>query len=158
MLDITTLAAWGEFLGGIAVVVSLIYLASQIRQNSRLLRVSTAGVTIDTQTRLAKLLAGDSEAAQVFIWGIADRDALSEVDRQRFDAMIFLYIDGMDQEYRLAQDGVMGPKPWEARKRRFRGVSRQPGLLNWWTQFRDLYDSGFRECVDGLIREGEAAE
>ena len=33
-MDITTLAAWGEFIGGIAVVVSLIYLASQIRQNS----------------------------------------------------------------------------------------------------------------------------
>ena len=42
MLDITTLAAWGEFIGGIAVVVSLIYLAGQIRQNSRLLRSSTA--------------------------------------------------------------------------------------------------------------------
>ncbi len=39
-MDITTLAAWGEFLGGIAVVSSLIYLASQIRQNSRLLQVS----------------------------------------------------------------------------------------------------------------------
>ena len=42
MLDITTLAAWGEFLGGIAVVASLIYLASQIRQNSKLLRASAA--------------------------------------------------------------------------------------------------------------------
>ena len=48
MLDITTLAAWGEFLGGIAVVASLIYLASQIRQNSRLLEVSIA----DTRTHL----------------------------------------------------------------------------------------------------------
>ena len=34
----TTLAAWGEFIGGIAVVVSLVYLASQIRQESKLLR------------------------------------------------------------------------------------------------------------------------
>ena len=42
MLDITTLAAWGEFIGGIAVVVSLIYLAGQIRQNSRLLRASSS--------------------------------------------------------------------------------------------------------------------
>ena len=33
-MDITILAAWGEFIGGIAVVVSLIYLAGQIRQNS----------------------------------------------------------------------------------------------------------------------------
>ena len=38
MPDITTLAAWGEFIGSIAVVVSLIYLAGQIRQNSKLLR------------------------------------------------------------------------------------------------------------------------
>jgi ketosteroid isomerase-like protein len=49
MLDITTLAAWGEFLGGIAVVVSLIYLAGQIRQNSRLLRASTASATFSAQ-------------------------------------------------------------------------------------------------------------
>ena len=32
-MEITTLAAWGEFIGGIAVVVSLIYLAGQIRQS-----------------------------------------------------------------------------------------------------------------------------
>jgi hypothetical protein len=42
-MDINTLAAWGEFLGDIAVVISLIYLAGQIRQNSKLLRVSTTG-------------------------------------------------------------------------------------------------------------------
>ena len=47
-MDITTLAAWGEFLGGIAVVVSLVYLAGQIRQNSRLLRASTASATSQT--------------------------------------------------------------------------------------------------------------
>ena len=39
-MDITTLAAWGEFLGGIAVVVSLIYLASQIRMNTKTVRAS----------------------------------------------------------------------------------------------------------------------
>jgi hypothetical protein len=42
MLDTTTLAAWGDFIGGIAVVVSPIYLASQIRRDSRLLRASTS--------------------------------------------------------------------------------------------------------------------
>jgi hypothetical protein len=45
-MDINTLAAWGEFLGGIGVIASLIYLASLIRQNSRLLRSATASVNI----------------------------------------------------------------------------------------------------------------
>ena len=45
-MDITTLVAWGEFLGGIAVVVSLIYLAGQVRQNSRQPRASTTAATV----------------------------------------------------------------------------------------------------------------
>jgi len=55
-MDITTLAAWGEILGGIAVVVSLIYLASKIRQNSKLLRASTASATSRTEYRQNALM------------------------------------------------------------------------------------------------------
>ncbi len=87
-MDITTLAAWGEFLGGIAVVVSLIYLASQIRQNSRLLRASTASATIAAFNATAGLMAQDAEAARIYWDAMADRASLSESDRQRFDAMM----------------------------------------------------------------------
>jgi hypothetical protein len=61
MLDITTLAAWGEFIGGIAVVVSLIYLASQIRQNSKLLRVSATSTTAQITMSQNEMLCEDSE-------------------------------------------------------------------------------------------------
>ncbi len=89
--------------------------------------------------------------------GSEDRDALSDDDRYRFDAMILLYIDGMEQEYQLAQEGIMSSSHWEARKRRFRGIFVQPGMVSWWTQWQHLYNNGFRESVDGLLREGEAA-
>jgi len=65
-MDITTLAAWGEFLGGIAVVVSLVYLASQIRQNSKLLRASTATVSGDTASRITSLMVQDPEVGRIF--------------------------------------------------------------------------------------------
>jgi hypothetical protein len=69
MLDINTLAAWGEFIGGIAVVVLLIYLAGQIRQNSRLLRASTASLTMDAYS-------GDRERPDrlIVITQIGDRE------------------------------------------------------------------------------------
>ena len=72
-MDITTLAAWGEFLGGIAVVVSLVYLASQIRQNSKLLRASTASATSATNADFSSLIVQDSEVARIFRegWPIA---------------------------------------------------------------------------------------
>ena len=79
----TTLAAWGEFLGGIAVVVSLIYLASQIRQNSNLLRASTASATSQIEYQQNALMVQDEEVARIFWEGLADRASLSEKDRRR---------------------------------------------------------------------------
>ena len=39
-MSIETMGAWGEFVGGIAVVLTLIYLAYQTRQNSRQMALS----------------------------------------------------------------------------------------------------------------------
>jgi len=98
-MDITTLAAWGEFLGGIAVVVSLIYLASQIRQNSKLLRTSTASATNDSVSSIFTLMVPDPEVARIFWWGSANRDALASTDRQRFDPLIGLMMSGEHGEW-----------------------------------------------------------
>jgi hypothetical protein len=84
-MDITTLAAWGEFLGGIAVVVSLVYLASQIRQNSKLLEAAAEDSRIQTYNATSAMMAGDPEIARIYWDGIEDREALSKTDRRRFD-------------------------------------------------------------------------
>ncbi len=42
-MDLTQLANLGEFIGGVAVLVTLIYLALQVRQNTRALEPSARG-------------------------------------------------------------------------------------------------------------------
>ena len=158
MLDINTLAAWGEFIGGIAVVVSLIYLASQIRQNSKLLRASTASASISTINDQATLVAQDPELTRIYWDGLADRSSLSEADRRRFDPVINMTLTGFSQEYQFAADGIIGPAVWNTRVRGYRWFFRNPGLRHWWSEWRDLFDDDFGRFIDGLIREGEAAE
>jgi len=67
-MHVTTLAAWGEFLGGVAAVGSLFYLVGQIRQNSKLLRAPTASVSGETNSRVPILAVQDPEVAWVD-WG-----------------------------------------------------------------------------------------
>jgi hypothetical protein len=107
MLDINTLAAWGEFIGGIAVVVSLIYLASQIRQNSRMLTVSTNGAVATSQIEVSKLLITDVELHRIFDEGLADRDTLSEAERRRFDRFFSTMMRAFRRDYYFAQDGAI---------------------------------------------------
>ncbi len=40
-MDLTQLANLGEFIGGVAVVVTLVYLAAQVRQNTNAIKVSS---------------------------------------------------------------------------------------------------------------------
>jgi hypothetical protein len=156
-MDINTLAAWGEFLGGIAVVVSLVYLASQIRQNSKLLRTSTASATSDTTSRIATLIVQDTEVARIFWEGMADRDALTTADRHRFDPLIGMMMGGTLQDYQFAEDGVVPPSVWEYRTIALRRMLQGPGMQQWWSKWGSDFPQQFRDFVDGLIREGEAA-
>jgi hypothetical protein len=159
MLDITTLAAWGEFIGGIAVVVSLIYLASQIRQNSKLLRASTASATAQTQTTAAVLQAQDPDVARIFWDGIQDRASLSESDRRRFDMLAEVTMMGTLQQYEFTREGIQLPLAAERREAGLRRMSQGPGFKEWWREGMGTdYPQEFRDYVDGLIREGEAAE
>jgi hypothetical protein len=157
-MDITTLAAWGEFIGGIAVVVSLIYLASQIRQNSKLLRASTASISNETGSRIGILCADNPEVARVYWAGLADRSALSTPDRQRFDPLIGTFMNGFQQEQQFARDGIIPPSFWRSRLRGTRWQLQQPGMQQWWAEWRKIYDDEFIALVEAMIREGEPAD
>ena len=156
-MDITTLAAWGEFLGGIAVVVSLIYLASQIRQNSKLLHASTTSATTQTRFSWMALTVQDPELTRLYLDGLADPDALSEADRQRFEMLLTSQFSGNLQEYEFNRDGIGSPGTWEQTKVGMQWQLQQPGAQQWWRRWPRVFPRDFREFVDGLIREGEAA-
>jgi hypothetical protein len=155
-MDINTLAAWGEFLGGIAVVVSLVYLASQIRQNSKLLKASSASATAQTQFLIGGFLVSDPEVSRILWEGIADRASLSEADQRRFDHMMEMTFQGHLQQFEFICAGIALPLGAERRERGLRRQMQQPGPRQWWGESGRDYPLAFRDYVDGLIREGEA--
>ena len=111
-----------------AVVVSLIYLASQIRQNSRLLRTSTAAATSPTTTAVDTLIVQDPEVARIYSDGMVDRSSIPEGDQLRFDALIGMLMANLNQEYQFAQDEVIGRAVWVQRERTFRTLFRLAGM------------------------------
>ena len=124
-MDITTLAAWGEFIGGVAVVASLLYLASQIRQNSRLLRASTTAASSEVEIAVNTLIAQEPDVARSFRAGLAERDSLSEEDRERFDAVVEMWFQVFRQQHQFQQDGIGSADEWVYRSQGLRWMLRQ---------------------------------
>ena len=156
-MDITTLAAWGEFLGGIAVVVSLVYLASQIRQNSRLLQVS-ATIAIATSDRLAATtVLNEPSLARMWTLETAEFESLPEDEQTSLNAYAALQISTFYQNYYFRKDGVVRDEVWKAQRRMNASLLSQAWTQKVWSDSRYAYSDEFGEFVDGLIREGEAA-
>ena len=69
----------GDFLGGIAVIVTLIYLVVQIRQNTKLLRKSAEQMIRSDSTAVVSLAAQSPENAALYHKGLGDPDGLSRI-------------------------------------------------------------------------------
>lgn len=153
-MDIVKLAAWGEFLGGIAVVVSLIYLAGQIRQNSRLLRNSTAATMGAADHAIGSMLASDPDMGLIFNKGIADPAALSAKDFVRFGIVLDTAMRAFLRSHAFSQAGGVEPSIWETEVRSYGAIIQSPGGQVWWAENRSMFSDDFGAFVDGLIASG----
>ena len=155
-MDITILAAWGEFLGGIAVIASLIYLASQIRQSAKMARATAALMVADQWSTEAQMLAQDEEVARIYYSGLQDRDILARSDRQRFDACMHMEFGNNASRYQLMREGVMNRETWKQTERAMRWVVTQPGARQWWSAWSQNFGPDFQALVENLVREGDS--
>jgi hypothetical protein len=158
MLDINTLAAWGEFIGGIAVVVSLVYLASQIRQNSKLLQVSATVASATSHELSATAAMNDPLLGRIWTIETAEFESLPEVEQARLAAFVGVQVSAFYRNYYFRKDGLVRDEVWKAQRRLNASLLRQAWTQKAWSGSRIAFSDEFVDYVDGQIREGEAAE
>ena len=97
--------AIAEALGALGVMITLLYLAFQTRQNTHVLdqtrhmhEASTYRANIDGVMNLQAVLAQDDQLALIWKKGLASEE-LSELEVARFEAYLNMYL--FDQEHKL---------------------------------------------------------
>jgi hypothetical protein len=87
--------AFGEIVGAVAVVASLVYLAVQIRQNTRQLshsieaaRIASLERNIESSNHLREILILNPDLAELWLSGLEDFCSLKGVERIRFEMLL----------------------------------------------------------------------
>jgi hypothetical protein len=160
----------GDFLGGIGVVVTLLYLALQIRQNTKQLKADTlAAQTIaieGTASDIAKWIGEiveNRDLAELWSRGLIDIDQLDETDRLRFDYLGVQLLQAWQTVFRRCKQ-VDDPELWVMTLRYFKMYFRNPGFQTLWATSKMLLVPDFVAAVDEavvkpqsrLTREGSA--
>ena len=140
----------GEFVGAAAVLVSLVYLALQIRQNTQALRASIQQENRNSIAEFYRLLT-NSETARIWRAGLTEPAKLGEADAASFHALLsFLFNHFETAFHRRALPQIHNAHSDEARETAIRGLTRTSGFESWWRASRRTFSREFQEHVEHL--------
>lgn len=157
---IQDLGAVGEFIGAIGVVVTLGYLAFQIRQNTlqleqNALTTKAAAVTASNialrETRQS--IFGSGDMSEFFLQGNENPDELGEVQMLRYRLVMQNVTDVMLEIYTQTAVTNFSPETWATQGNTL--VKRVLGTNggNWfWALYADNYPPAFRDEVDRILQ------
>ncbi len=145
----------GDFIGGLAVIATLIYLALQIRQNTFLLRRSVEQTTRADSTAVIDLVARSPENAAVFHRGQVDSDALSPEERTHFYLLMAANFYHLQFGYAAYKGGTQTESGWTVQWQAVQYFISRPGVRSWWKRQGSqlIGPSDFGRLVDSEMRK-----
>jgi len=144
------LGGLGEFIGGIGVIVSLVYLARQIRDSSRIERLNARYTVSQSLTNAFSRLDDDPELNRIWI-AVRDRgEELNEEDRERLGRFLYRYFGQLSLAHGFSEIDPELRGKYEPLLMRF---LEAPAVQSWWSRQREFIAEPFRSEVDSLLRK-----
>ncbi len=144
------IAAIGELAGALAVVISLLYLARQINQNTRAMRRTAAHEAVEGMLNWFSHALADPDLTRIWTQGIESLDNLSEDEIARFALLQFNMMKVAEDIHFQHMEGAMDPGLWEGWSQVFQQYLGAPGSQQYWEQRRLLFPRRFQEWVNGF--------
>ncbi|MDX1403333.1 MAG: hypothetical protein R3192_02285 [Woeseiaceae bacterium] len=153
------IAAIGEMLGAVGVILTLGYLAHQIRQNTQQLAQNertaiAAAVNVSTTSyrENRRYIYTSADVSEIMRKGMNDPQSLSENDRYRFRLVLSNLVDALWDIYSQTLKTGYSPETWEMLGVKVveRALSTKGGRW-FWGNFGDDYGGDFRAEIDRIL-------
>ena len=149
------IGAIAELLGSVAVVITLLFLAAQLRSNSAMLRNSSMQSQAAAMTGWAANLAGDPELYSLYRKGLIDDASLSKEELGRFDLVLVQVFQSVSAIHRQYVNGGMDDATWEANLLTLGASFNTPGGRASWERQKYMLDDRFRDEVEAYFSDAK---
>jgi len=140
--------ALAQLIAAIGVIVSLFYLAAQIRQNTRSMRAVVVDSLAHSLVDLLGPQAYDPKSMRAFSVVTENWHNATEEDRIRAVPFIFATFKLFENAWFQQRQGTLDPQQWEGWDVYIRMYHHPPGVKTWWLMRRAAFAAGFRDYVE----------
>ena len=150
--------AVAEAVGALGVILTLGFLALQIRANTRATKTSTFdSILAEMRAKQRGVFAANPESMNVWIHGMHDVDALSPEQKRMFAMLMSddaLYVENIIQHYRSNNIDYAQLEPWLDY---LSNILRTPGGHKWWSESAWAFNPVLQEVVNEHLLKTQGA-
>ena len=151
-MNIEEMAAWGEFLGGLAVVAGLLFVSLQLLASNREAKAAANQNYATSISNIGMLLASEGDLAEIFVRGSAGLDELVGADRLRYISFfsngMFRTFDNLFFQHRARR---IEPQIWQGAHVTLSAALGSKGVKEIWALRKDWFAAEFQEYVEAII-------
>ena len=146
----TAIGALGEVLGAVAVVLSLVYVAAQVRHNTTALSRAASADAIAGIRNWNQTLIEDPVMTRIFGQGVEDINSLDADGRARFVILMLNCLKTFEDMHYQFSKGAMEPEVWQGWEQLARIYMTRPGVRQYWSERRQVFSPAFQQWFESL--------
>tara|TARA_R110001632_G_C11329406_1_gene416365 strand:+ start:292 stop:801 length:510 start_codon:yes stop_codon:yes gene_type:complete len=141
-----------EIIGGIAIVISLLFVGLQFKENAKATKSATALAAVSELTSWYRDTGNSKQGSNVFWNYMSNPDSLKP--EERFQAIMSIHsaMLAFQNSYYLVKEGTLDAEVHESLIEIINGIKKSPGFIEFWKIRKSIFRKDFQEYVDEIIR------
>lgn len=142
----------GRMLGAVGVIVSIIYLAAQIRNQNKESQRAAINVLTSHGSDLNRTLVENRDLAALWLRALQSFDELDGTSKLRFSAHLGRLLRMADSLYLAVLDGILDKRLWRGYERTLAETVAYPGFQSWWATRKHWHTDEFCALTERHIQ------
>ncbi len=140
-----------EIIGGIVIIISLLFVGLQLKESAKATRSATAVTTVSELTSWYSNLGNSEQGSYVFWNFMTNPESITPVER--FQAIMNLHgiLLTWQNSYYLVKEGTLDKRVQESLLEIINGVKNNPGFQVFWHSRKAIFLKEFQEYVEEIM-------
>ena len=150
------IGAVGEIVGASGVIISLLYLAVQIRGDARAKRAATVHEQSEAFRSFLQMIATDLDLGAIYLRGLRDFRSLEDQDHVRFSSHLGFLFRVFEENFFQWEEGHLDAHLWRGFESPIIDMLAYLGVREWWSTRSHWYSMPFGEFVQTKMSQSGA--
>lgn len=145
-----------EIIGGVAIIISLVFVGLQLKESAKATRSATAATTVSEITSWYSNLGNSEQGSKVFYNFITIPESLTPEEQYQAIMNAHGIVLSWQNSFYLVREGTLDEGVHKSLVEIINGIKNSPGFIIFWKSRKSIFLQEFQEYVEKIMESDKS--